>query len=102
MQTHLFKCLTVPTISSQEAETADSSAPVGSGVTVEETVTSERPPTSRGEPENPPPDGEDIQQKVEPGGQLATRENDKNQISDSWHFYSFVGEQFVTKVFVAF
>lgn len=76
------KCLTrtVLTTLSQEAdeqrtsETADTSAPVGSDVT-EETESSERPVTSQEEPENSSPEREDVQQKVDPGGQLATRGN---------------------------
>ncbi len=56
-------------------EAADSSAPADSDVTVDGTVSSERPVAS---PENSPPDVEGVQEKVDPAGQLATSENDKN------------------------
>ncbi|XP_044034573.1 DPY30 domain containing 2 isoform X2 [Siniperca chuatsi] len=47
------------------SETADSSAPVDSDVTVEGTVSNERPVTSQLELENSPPDVGDVQEKEE-------------------------------------
>ncbi|XP_035524062.1 DPY30 domain containing 2 isoform X2 [Morone saxatilis] len=47
------------------SETADSSAPADRDATVEETASSERPVTSPGGPENPPPDMEHVLEKEE-------------------------------------
>ncbi|XP_051273431.1 DPY30 domain containing 2 isoform X2 [Dicentrarchus labrax] len=62
------------------SETADSSAPADRDATVEETASSERPVTSPGGTENPPPDMEHVQEKVDPVGQLATRERERKLI----------------------